>query len=116
MDTAVIHHDDVVALERRNQTLLDIGEKHLARHGSIDHHRCGHFMIAQGGYECDCLPCSERNTADHPLASRSSAVEPHEVGADRGLVDKHEAGGIKHALFPHPTPARSRDISALPLG
>src|SRR3954452_3384888 len=30
MDAAVIHHDDVVALERGNQTLRDIGEEHLA--------------------------------------------------------------------------------------
>src|SRR5258707_11146836 len=32
MDRTVVHHDDVTALERGNQALLDIGEKHLAGH------------------------------------------------------------------------------------
>ena len=33
VDAAVIHHDDVVAPERGNQTLLDIGEEHLSTNG-----------------------------------------------------------------------------------
>src|SRR6478672_7710276 len=36
VDAAVIHHDDVVAPERGNQALLDIGEEHLSRHGTFD--------------------------------------------------------------------------------
>jgi GAF domain-containing protein len=33
---AVIHHDDVVASERRNQAVFDIGEEHLSGHGTFD--------------------------------------------------------------------------------
>ena len=54
--------------------------------------------------------------ADHPLASWSTPPEPHQVCADRGLVDKHQPGGIKHALLSHPTSARSRHICSLPFG
>ena len=48
MDPAVIHHDDVVASERRNQAVFDIGEEHLSGHGTFDHHRgdgAYHLMI-----------------------------------------------------------------------
>ena len=43
MDPAVIHHDDVVASERRNQAVFDIGEEHLSGHGTFDHHRGDRF-------------------------------------------------------------------------
>jgi len=56
VDAAVIHHDDVVAPERGNQTLLDIGEEHLSSHGTFDHHWGDHFIMAQGGHEGDRLP------------------------------------------------------------
>src|ERR1700741_1932786 len=34
VDSAIVHDDDVVAPERRNQTLLDIVEEHLSVHGT----------------------------------------------------------------------------------
>src|SRR5229473_4637587 len=95
VDPAVIHHDDVIAPERRYQALLDIGEEHLTIHGPFDYHWRGHFIVAQGGHEGDCLPCSKRNSADHPDAAGSPPPEPHHVGADRSLVDKHQPGRIK---------------------
>ena len=55
VDAAVIHHDDVVAPERGNQALLDIGEEHLSSHGTFDHHWGGHFVVAQGSNEGDRL-------------------------------------------------------------
>jgi hypothetical protein len=116
VDSAVIHHNDVVAPKGRHQTLLDIGEKHLAGHGALDHHRCGHFVVAQSGHKGNCLPRSKRNRADHPNASSGPAPEPDQIRTDRGLVDKHQPGGIKHALLSYPTSARSRHICSLPFG
>src|SRR6266446_2330079 len=114
VDSAVIHYDDVIAPERGDQALLDIGEEHLTGHGTLDHHWRGHFIVAQGGHEGDRLPRSKRNGADHPDASWSSPPEPHHVGADRGLIDKHQPGGIKHALLSNPTSARAHHICSLP--
>jgi hypothetical protein len=37
MGLEVIHHDNVVAPERRNQDLLDAGPKYLSAHGPLDH-------------------------------------------------------------------------------
>src|SRR6266481_1391847 len=114
VNPAVIHDDDVIAPERGNQALLDIGEEHLTGHGTLDHHWRGHFIVAQGGHEGDRLPRSKRDAADQPDAPWSPPVEPHHVRADRSLVDKHQPGGIKHALLPHPTSPRAGQIRPLP--
>src|ERR1700756_4352695 len=34
--SVIVHHDDVVAPERRNQALFDIGPEHLSRHRSVN--------------------------------------------------------------------------------
>jgi hypothetical protein len=107
VDTAVVHHDDVVAPESGNQALLDIGEEHLSSHGPLNHHWRGHLIVAQGAHEGDCLPCSERNGADHPDAPWSPPPQSHHIGANRSLVDKHQPGGIKHALLSYPASARA---------
>src|ERR1700683_2968300 len=44
VDSAVVHHDDVVAPECGDQALLDIGEEHLSSHGTLNHHRRGHLI------------------------------------------------------------------------
>src|ERR1700730_4472559 len=49
--------------------------------------------VRQGGHEGDRLPRSKWNDANHPDAPRSTPPEPHQVGADRSLVDKHQPGG-----------------------
>src|SRR5713101_5413821 len=54
VDTAVVHHDDVVAPECGNQALLDIGEEHLSGHGTLNHYWRGHLIVAQGAHEGDC--------------------------------------------------------------
>src|SRR5712691_771070 len=110
----VIHHHDVVAVERRNQALLDIGQEYLSAHGPFDHHWCGHFIVPQGRHEGDRPPFSKRDMADQPDAARSPSPEPHHVGADRSLVDKHQPSGVKHALLSDPTSARSGHICSLP--
>src|ERR1700756_4365571 len=76
VDSAVIHDDDVIAPERGNQALLDIGEEHFSSHGTLDHHWRSHFIVAQGGHEGDGLPFSKRNGSNHPDAPWCSPPEP----------------------------------------
>ena len=113
MDPAVIHHDDVVASERRNQAVFDIGEEHLSGHGTFDHHRGDHFIVPQGGHEGDRLPLSTRGTPDQLGASRTATPKPHHLGGDRSLVNKHQPGRIKHALLSDPAPARPGHVGAM---
>ena len=56
LNSAVIHHDDVVAPKRRSQALLDIGEEHFSSHSPLNYHRGCHFIVAQGRHEGDRLP------------------------------------------------------------
>jgi len=99
----IIHHDNVVAPKCWSQALLDVGSEYISGHGAFDHHRCDHFVVSQAGHEGDRFPISERNTADQSDASGSPPPEADQIGADRSLVDKYQASGIKHALFSHPT-------------
>src|SRR5262245_18376994 len=115
MDPAVIHHDDVVALEHRILAVFYIGEEHLSGHGTLDHHWGNHFIVAQSGHEGDRLPSSKRNGANNPDATRGSPSQSRHVRADGSLVDEHQTGRIKHTLLSYPPAARSRHICSLPL-
>jgi len=96
--------------------LLDISQKHLSRHWPVDHHRCGHFVVTQGSHEGDRRPFPKWNLADHPDSARSPPPQPHHVGTDGGFVDKHQTGGIKHALLSHPASPRAGHVCSLPFG
>src|ERR1700681_3311543 len=109
----IVHHDDIAALENRNQGLLDIGLEHLCVHGTLDHHRGSHFIVTQGCHEGDRLPFSTRGTPDHLDASRTATPKSHHPGGDRSLVNKHQPGRIKHALLSNPAPARPGHVGAL---
>ena len=58
--------------------------------------------LAQAGDESDRLPMPVRNMIDQPNAARAATSKPHHGGVGRGLVDEHQSGQIKHALFSHP--------------
>jgi hypothetical protein len=113
VNVETVQDDDIAMLEHRNQALLDIGQEHLRVHGALDHHRGDHFIVAHGGYEHDRLPFAIRGVSDEFYASRTAAIEPNHVGRDRGLIDNHQPGGIKQALFSNPEPARPGDVGAV---
>ena len=86
----IVHHHDVAAFERRHQALIDIGQKGLAVHRSLDHHWGGHSVMPQRRHERYGLPGAERHTADHPFAPRSAAKQPDHVGVHRWLSRPEE--------------------------
>jgi len=51
--------------------------------------------------------------ADEPLATRSTAAQPHHRGVRTGFVDEHQPGRVKHALLAHPAPACAGCVSTL---
>src|SRR6478609_7270359 len=113
VSTEVVHHNDIVAFERRNQELLDIGKEHFSVHGTLDYERCNHSIVPQRCHEGDRLPMSVRHATNQPHATRAAPLEPRHIGADCSLIDKHQSGGVKHALLPDPAPTRPRHVSAL---
>src|SRR6516162_583629 len=54
-----------------------------------------------------------RHTANQALTARATTAQPHHLGIGGGLVNEDQPGGIKHALFSHPAPARPRHVRAL---
>src|ERR1700757_2515773 len=56
----------------------------------------------------------QRNGADHPDTPWCTPPEPHQICADRSLVDKNEPGRIKKTLLSYPTSACSRNVLSLP--
>ena len=102
MNREAIHHDDVAALEGGNETSFEIGHEGCCIHWSIQHEGRDHRAAAQAGDESDRLPMPVRNMIDQPNAARAATSKPHHGGVGRGLVDEHQSGQIKHALFSHP--------------
>jgi len=85
----IIHDDDFFALERWNQTLLDIRQEELSGHRAVNHEGCCQSVAAQSGNERDRLPMSVRYATDQALPAWATAAEPHHFSIGRGLVDEH---------------------------
>jgi hypothetical protein len=85
----IVYDDDIAALERWPQTLLDVGEEVGPGHWSIHNKGCDHLVIAKSSYEVDGLPMPLRNIADQSLAARAAAPQPHHIGAGCGIIDEH---------------------------
>jgi hypothetical protein len=116
VDSAVIHHDDVVAPERGNQALLNIARNIspvMAPSITI-----GAVILlwrkAATKVIVSHVPSGTMPITLTPLGGTSP--EPRQVGADRSLVDKHQPGRIKHTLLSYPTSACQRHICSLPFG
>lgn len=71
----VIYHDDVAALERWCQDLLDVGEEGPAVHRPIEHHGGGQAGATQGGDECRGLPMTEWNGGQQALAAQRPTTQ-----------------------------------------
>jgi hypothetical protein len=76
----IVEHDDVVALEGRDEELFDIGEKPLAVDGAVE--QAGRFdaVVAQRSQEGRGFPVAVRDLGDEPAAARRPAVKARHVG------------------------------------
>lgn len=112
----IVHDDNVAALKRWRQALLDIGHKDCSIHGAMDHHGCGHAIATQPRHEGQCFPHSEGHPPGDPFAFGSAAMQTGHVGVDRCLIDETKAGRIKKPLLAYPAPAGAGDVGPLLLG
>ena len=70
-------------------------------------------MSPQSGHEGDRLPMPLRHMAHQPRAAGAPAIQPHHLGVGGRLIDEHQPGRVKHALFSHPAPPGPRYVGAL---
>jgi hypothetical protein len=113
MGRKIVDHHNISALERRSQALLQVGEKNFSIYSSVDHHRGDYSGVAQTGDQCHRLPVSQRDISDQALSARTAAVRSHHIGADRGLVDKHQSCRVEEPLLTNPASARPSYVGAL---
>ena len=109
----IVNHDNVSALERRSQTLLEVGQKDFSIHGSVNQHRRDYSGMTQACNESHGFPMSQRHISDQALSPRAAAVRSHHVGADCGLVDEHQSCWVEEPLFTNPATTRPSHVGAL---
>src|SRR6266436_1808387 len=68
----VVHHHNVSALERRSQTLLEVGQKDFAVHCSVDQHRRDYSGETQARNEGHGLPVAQWHISDQALSARTA--------------------------------------------
>jgi hypothetical protein len=112
MRRKAVNHDNILALERRGQTLFDISQEFLSGHRAVNGLRRCHAMPPQRGHEGDCLPVPLRHAAHQPLTAGTAAIQPHHLGVGGCLIDEHQPGRVKQALFSHPAPPGARHVGA----
>ncbi len=106
-------HDDVVALEGRNEELFDVGQKALAVDGSVEQARRLDAVVAQSGEERRRLPVAVRDLGDEPSAALRPAVEAGHVGLGPGLVDEDEPRRIDAPLMASPAQSMALHVRAV---
>ena len=73
MGAEIVEHDDVVALEGRDEELLDVGEKELAVDWAVEQAGRVDAVIAQRSQESRGLPFAVRDLGDEPASARRPA-------------------------------------------
>ena len=109
----IVEDDDVVALEGRDEELLDVGEKPLAVDRAVEHAGRVDAIVAQRGQEGRGLPVAVRDLGDEPFSARRPAVGPGHVGLGPGLVDEDETRRIGALLMASPAPAVALDVRTI---
>ena len=113
MDTGIVHEHNVSPLESWNKKLFDVGSKYFAGHRTFEHKGCGNTVVAQRGYESNCLPVSMQNLLHEPLIPRCPAVETHDRRGNGGFIEKNEPSRIEFWLLTLQRSSFGGDVRAI---
>ena len=113
MTAEIVHDDDVAGAEGWRQELFDIGAKAGAVDRPIDDARRGDAVVAQRRQKGQRAPPAVRHLGDEPRAAAAAPVPAGHVGLGPGLVDKHQAPGVKPALMRLPPGSAAGDVGAI---
>ena len=108
----IVHHNDIPAFEFGEQTLFDVGAEQFSGHRTFNHQRRDHCFAAQRSHKGHGLPMPLWHSPDQAGAAQAAAIQPHQVSADRGLVDEHQMRRVKQPLLSYPAPTRARHVGA----
>jgi hypothetical protein len=100
-------------LKGGHQKLLDIGAKAGAVDRPVDDAGSGDAVVAQRRQKGQGAPAAVRHLGDEPRAAAAAPVPAGHVGLGPGLVDEHQALGVKPALMHLPAGAPTGDVGAV---
>ena len=109
MAAQIVHDDNVAGRQRRHQELLDIGSEACPVDRAIEHAGCIDAVMAERSKEGQRLPVAERRAGHQLAATRCPTADRGHVRLGPGLVDEHQAAGIKPALILLPLRPSPRD-------
>ena len=112
MHREVIEHDDVAGAERRDQHLLDIGEKGGVVERAVEDGRGVQAIAAQRRDHRVGLPMAARRVIPQPQSAQAATVATHQVGRDARLVKEDVRARIVQRQRVVPLAARRGDIRA----
>ena len=112
----VVSDDDVAWRERRDQDLLNVGEKTVAVHGAIDDAGRGQPRDAQARDKRARLPARQRRMIADAIAARAAAISAYEIGRDAGFIEKDQARGIPRRRGGLPLVPRLGDVGSVVFG
>ena len=116
MGAQVVHHEDVAGLKRRDEDLVEVGEKTVPVHRSIEQPRRGQAGHPQCPHECAGLPVMMRRMIVDARAAPTPAVAPQQVRRDPTFIEKREAGRINRGGDPLPVRPGRSDVGAILFG
>ena len=108
----VVEDDDVPAVERRHQDLLDVGEEAGIVDGAIEHRGRAQAVWPQSQNDRMRLPVTARRVIVEARAPETPAIAPKEVGRDTAFIEKDVLARVAEGQPVSPAAAVSGDVDA----
>ena len=109
----IVHDDDVAGSQGGHQELLDISAKAGAVDRPIDDAGRGDAVATQRRQKGQCALSAVRHLGDQASAAGAAAMAAGHVGLGPGLVDEHQALGVKPVLMLLPPGAAPGDVGPI---
>lgn len=112
VDGEIVEHDNVARSERRDQHLLDVGEKAGVVDRPIEYGRRREPVRPQRGDDRVRLPMPARRVIAQPHAAEAAPVSAQQIGRDPTLIEKDVLPGIVQRQPVAPAPPLSGDVGS----
>lgn len=108
----IIEDHHVARPKRRDEYLLDVGEKRGIVERAVKDRRRAEALDAQRSDHRVGLPVATRRMVPEPRAPRTAPIPPQQIGGDARLIDEDVAARVVERLRVAPAAAGGRDIRA----
>lgn len=112
----VVTDDDIADSQFGAKDLLDVCEKGIPIHGSIQKHGSTDTIASQGGNEGSRLPMTMRNLGKTAFPSKAAAIKTAHFGVEPCLINKDQATDIPVLAALLPGLPRRDNVGSILLG